>query len=160
MSRISGFVNVPVMPQSIGKIWRYQILIPSTTRCLESLVLSMFLWCHRALAKSGDLRFGILIPSTTRCLDSLVLSMFLVILEVWFCILDFGVWRFGRKKERKKEKKEKNNKEDKVHCLRGANPVLPQAEGPPRGNFRDFFFEFWNVMGNAMNGTERNKIDK
>ena len=27
----------------------------------------------------------------------------------------------------------------------------------PRGNSRQFFFAFWNVMGNPMNGTEKNK---
>ena len=56
---------------------RFGLLIPSTTKGLESLVLSMFLWCHRALAKSWDLGFGLLIPSTTKGLESLVLSMFL-----------------------------------------------------------------------------------
>ncbi len=32
----------------------FGILIPSTTKGLESLALSMFLWCHRALAKSWE----------------------------------------------------------------------------------------------------------
>ena len=53
-SRITGFVNVPVMPQSMGTIVRlgFGILIPSPTKGLGSLVLSMFLSCHRAWAKS------------------------------------------------------------------------------------------------------------
>ena len=36
-SKVPGFVNVPVMPQSIGKIVRFGfgILIPSTTKGLE-----------------------------------------------------------------------------------------------------------------------------
>ena len=71
------------------EIWYPQLL----SACPESLVLSMFLWCHRALAKSWVLGFEILIPSTTKCPESLVLSMF-----VW-ChralaieILDLRFW--------------------------------------------------------------------
>ena len=63
-SKITGFVNVPVMPQSMGKIVRlgFGILIPSTTKGLKSLVLSMFLWCHRAWAKSWDLDLAFWYP--------------------------------------------------------------------------------------------------
>ena len=77
-----------------------------------------------------------------------------MILEVWFCILDFGVWiwRFGQKKHMRKKQKE-----EKLHCLQGANPVLLQREWPPRGNSCDFLLTFWDVMGNPMNGTEKNK---
>ena len=100
--------------RALAKSWDlgFAILIPSTPNGLESLVLSMLLWCHRALAKSWDLGFGILIPSTTKCLESLVLSMFLVILEVWFCILDFGVWiwRLGRHDVRQKRRKKQHGK--------------------------------------------------
>ena len=54
-----------------------------------------------------------------------------VILEVWFCILDFWawIWRFGPKNMGKKE--EQIKKEGKVDCLQGANPVLPQGERAP-----------------------------
>ena len=115
MSRITGFVNVPVMPQSIGKIVRSWIW-DFDTLCLESLVLSMFLWCHRALAKSWDVGFGILIPSTTKCVESLVLSMFPgdiggLVLYLGFWGLDLAIWS--------KNKWEKN-KEETVHCLREA----------------------------------------
>ena len=94
MSRLTGFVNVPVMPQSIGKIVRFGILIPSIlTKCLA--------------------------------FESLVLSMFLVILEVWFCILDFWVWIWSVVQKKQMIKKgEKTKKEEKIHCLQGANPVL------------------------------------
>ena len=51
--------------------------------------------------------------------------------------LDFGYQKMKKKRE-------------KVHCL-GANPVLPQGEGPPRGNSREFFLihffvpDFWET---------------
>ena len=46
--------------------------------------------------------------------------------------LDFGYQRMKKKRE-------------KVHCLQGANPVLPQGEGPPRGNSCEFFSaHFWS----------------
>ena len=54
----------------------------------------------------------------------------------------FG-FEFGdlvQKKTNGKKKGEQTKKEDKVDCLQGANPVLPQGEGPPRGNSRNFFF--------------------
>ena len=52
-SKLTGFVNVPVMPQSMGKIVRlgFGILIPSTTKGLKSL--GVIYWytnnkmCHR-----------------------------------------------------------------------------------------------------------------
>ena len=69
-------------------------------------------------------------------------------------ILYLGFWGLDEGKS------EKTKKEEKVHCLRGANPVLPQGEGPPRGNSRDFFWTFWDVMGNPMNGTENNDKTK
>ena len=48
--------------------------------------------------------------------------------------------------------------EEKIHCLQGANPVLPQGEGLSRGNSHDFFLgPFWDVMGNPMNGTEKKR---
>ena len=46
--------------------------------------------------------------------------------------LDFGYQ--GMKKKR-----------EKVHCLQGAKPVLPQGEGPPRGNSRDFSQRIFGV---------------
>ena len=95
-SRITGFVNVPVMPESMGKIVRlgFGILIPSTTKGLGSQVLSMFLWCHRAFGKIVRLGFGILIPSPTKGLGSLVLSMFLWCPRAWAKSwdLDLGFW--------------------------------------------------------------------
>ena len=34
-----------------------------------------------------------------------------------------------------------------VHCLQGANPVLPQGEGPPRRNSREIFSaHFWSLF--------------
>ena len=38
-----------------------------------------------------------------------------------------------------KKKGEQTRQEEKVDCLQGANPVLPQGEGPPRGNSRKIF---------------------
>ena len=64
-------------------------------------------------------------------------------------VLDFGFWwilwfgfcRFGQK-QKKQPKREKN-----VDCLQGANPALPQGQGPPRGNSRDFFSShFWSLF--------------
>ena len=54
--------------------------------------------------------------------------------------LDFGYQRMKKKRE-------------KVHCLQGAIPVLPQGEGPPRGNSRDFFFSahFWSCSRFSRN---------
>ena len=43
--------------------------------------------------------------------------------------LDFGFWTLHQRQNI-----------EKIHCLQGANPVLPQGEGPPRGNSREFFF--------------------
>ena len=40
--------------------------------------------------------------------------------------LDFGYQRIQKKRK-------------KIHCLQWSNPVLPQGEGPPRGNSREFF---------------------
>ena len=102
-----------------------------------------------------------MIPSTTKCQESLVLSMFPgdiggLILYLGFWGLDLAIWS----KKQMRKKKEKPKKEETVHCLRGANPVVPQGEGPPRGNSRDFFFAFWDVMGNPMNGTENNDKTK
>ena len=37
-----------------------------------------------------------------------------------------------------KRKRETAKKKETVHCLQ-ANPALPQGEGPPRGNSREFF---------------------
>ena len=76
----------------------------------------------------------------------------LVILEVWFCILDFGVWMSIWSKKQMRTKKPK--KEETIHCLRGANPVVPQGEGPPRGNSRDFFF---GVLGRDGKPNERHR---
>ena len=57
-------------------------------------------------------------------------------------------------------KKKKRKKRKKGHCLQGANPVLPQGEGPLRGNSRNFFLgAFWDVMGNPMKGID-NDNDK
>ena len=136
------------MPQSIGKlvrswIWDFDAL--NYYWGLESLVLSTFLWCHRALANSWDLGFGILMPSITKCLTSLVLSMFLVILDVWFGILDFGVWnwRFGQRKQMSK-KPEKNHeitkKEEQVHCLQGLILFYHRGKGPLGETLAIFFF--------------------
>ena len=38
-----------------------------------------------------------------------------------------------------RKKGDQTKHEDKIDCLQGANPVLPQGEGPSRGNSRDFF---------------------
>jgi len=47
-------------------------------------------------------------------------------------------------------------KQEKIHCLEGANPALPQEEGLCRGNSRQFLvLTFWDLMGNPMNGTEK-----
>ena len=53
-----------------------------------------------------------------------------------------GFWGLDLESSQKKQmikKGEKTKKEETIHCLQGANPVLPQGEGPPRGNSRDFF---------------------
>ena len=43
-------------------------------------------------------------------------------------------------------------KREKVHCLQGAHPVLPQGEGPRRGNSRDFFsVHFWSCSRFSKN---------
>ena len=47
--------------------------------------------------------------------------------------LDFGYQRMKKKRE-------------KIHCLQGANPVLPQGDGPPRGNSREFFQRIFGVV--------------
>ena len=52
--------------------------------------------------------------------------------------------------------KTQNKKEETIHGLQGANPALPQGEEPPMGNSR-LFFAFWDVMGNPMNGAEKNQ---
>ena len=46
---------------------------------------------------------------------------------------DIGGLRFDFGYPKMKKKREK------VHCVQGANPVLSQGEGPPRGNPRKFF---------------------
>ena len=51
------------------------------------------------------------------------------------------------------EKNGANKQEEKVHCLQGANPVLPQGEGPPyRGLSRMFLFD---VLGRDGKSNER-----
>ena len=46
--------------------------------------------------------------------------------------------------------------EFRFRLLQQANLALPQGEGPPRGNSRQFFVgAFWDVMGNPMNSTEK-----
>ena len=50
--------------------------------------------------------------------------------------LDFGFWTLHQRQNI-----------EKIHCLQGANPVLPQGEGPPRGNSREFFStQFWSLF--------------
>ena len=51
--------------------------------------------------------------------------------------LDFGYQRMKKKRE-------------KVHCLQGANPVLPQGEGPPRENFANFFQRMFGVVPDSQ----------
>ena len=131
----------------------FGILISSTAKCLESMALSMFLWCHRALAKSWDLAFGILIPST-KCLESLVLSMFLVILEVWFCILDFGVWM------REKVKKPKRKK--KYIAYGGLILFYHRGKGPLGETLAIFFGRFgtwWEIQWTAQKTMIKQKMD-
>ena len=77
----------------------------------------------------------------------------------------FGRWfwrsvfvRFGSpKKNINKEIRKKGDQtkhEDKIDCLQGANPVLPQGEGPSRGNSRDFFSaHFWSCSRFSRNKT-------
>ena len=36
-------------------------------------------------------------------------------------------------------------------------PVYQKGKGPPMGNSSDFFLAFWDVIGNLMNGTKKNK---
>ena len=53
--------------------------------------------------------------------------------------LDFGYQRMKKKRE-------------KVHCLQGANPVLPHGEGPPTGNSREIFSaHFWSCSRFSRN---------
>ena len=47
--------------------------------------------------------------------------------------LDFGYQRMKKKRE-------------SIHCLQGANPVLPQGEGPPSRNSREFFQRIFGVV--------------
>ena len=47
--------------------------------------------------------------------------------------------RFGQKKQMRKNG-EQTKQEEKVDCLQGANPVLPQVEGPPRGGELSIIF--------------------
>ena len=43
-------------------------------------------------------------------------------------------------------------KREKVHFLQGANPVLPQGEGPPGGNSREFVSaHFWSCSRFSRN---------
>ena len=52
--------------------------------------------------------------------------------------LDFGYQRMKKKRE-------------SIHCLQGANPVLPQGEGP-RGKSRKFFSaHFWSCSRFSRN---------
>ena len=69
-SRISGFVNVPVMPQSIGKIVRSWILIPSTTKGLESMVLSVMPQSIGKIVRSWIWDFHIFCGSKTSFLGA------------------------------------------------------------------------------------------
>ena len=44
-----------------------------------------------------------------------------------------------------RKNREQTKQEEKVDGLQGANPVLPQVEGLPSGNSRDFFSShFWS----------------
>ena len=75
--------------------------------------------------------------------------------------MDLGFWGLDLEICKKQmRKKEKQPRKQKVHCLQGVNPVLPQGEGPLRGNSRNFFLgAFWDVMGNPMKGID-NDNDK
>ena len=65
-------------------------------------------------------------------------------LYLGFWGLDLETWS---KKLSEKRKRETDKKKETVHCLQGANPALPQGEGPPRGNSREFFFSpFWRLF--------------
>ena len=41
---------------------------------------------------------------------------------------------------------EQTKLEEKVDSLQGANPVLPQVEGPPRGTLTIFFHRIFGVV--------------
>ena len=150
------------MPQSIGKIVRSfcQCSCDATEHWQNhEIFLSMFLWCHRALAKSWGLGFGILIPSTTKCLEALVLSMFLVILEIWFCILDFGVWiwRLGQHDMRQKRRKQQHGRKSTLPTRGESCFFFHRGKGPLLGGLSRFFLGVSERDGkpNPMNGTEK-----
>ena len=65
---------------------------------------------------------------------------------------------FGDLAQKKGPKMEKTRK--KLDCLQGANPALPQGEGPPRGNSRDFFLTFWFLGLDGKSNERRIKNDK
>ena len=48
--------------------------------------------------------------------------------------LGFGFWILNPKKR------------EKLHCLQGANPVLPQGKGPLGGTLAKFFSAFWELF--------------
>ena len=83
-----------------------------------------------------------------------------MILEVWFCILDFGVWifRFFNVKFENKKRKKTGRKNRLPTGGQSCFFVGPKGLGE---TLAIFFLTFWDVMGNPMNGTERNdKTDK
>ena len=54
------------------------------------------------------------------------------------------------------EKNGANKQEEKGQCLQGADPVLPQGEGPPRGGTpADVFFD---VLGCDGKSNERHSL--
>ena len=53
-------------------------------------------------------------------------------------LLGSALWCFGYQRMKKKR--------EKVHCLQGANPVLPQGEWPLRGNSREYFQRTFGVV--------------
>ena len=61
-----------------------------------------------------------------------------LILYLGFLGLNLEIWSTQKKQMRKKEK-ERAKKEEKVDCLQGPNPVLPQGEGPLGGTFAILF---------------------
>ena len=106
LSRITGFVNVPVMPQSTGKIVRSWIWeIPSITKCLESDFVSWILGFgfgdlvkKHARIKRRNNRKG----KTVHCQGKGPVGEILAIF--FFCVLE----RDGKSNERRSKKQEKD----------------------------------------------------
>ena len=75
-----------------------------------------------------------------------------------FWILDFGVWIWRFAKNNKLRKKKRNNQKGRKKYIAYRGLIL-FYQGPLGGTLAIFFWSFWDVMGNPMNGTE-NDNDK